>query len=203
MSRIYLPIKWVACAALVLCPLFARNPPQPEFISPDFDAESLGEIVVLSMVDHRIGVEPEPKLDKWVGKIIEISLKKARYDFSFATSPEYIEAVTRDGLEDEDPEMIAKLGPEGSRWLLLLELHDASSRLSLGSAGGAEMTGYIIDKENRSVIWRNKEFTEARQGGLMGVAMKGTMKISAIQMAAGAILKILPKKAKTKKKKKN
>ncbi len=170
----------------------------PEYVASDFDAQAIEEIVVLSMIDHRIDVEKEDRLDKWIKKMVEISLKKKRFKFAIEISPDYVEAVTRDGLEDEDAEMISKLGPEGSRWLMLFVLHDASSKMSLGSSGGAEVTGYIIDKENQTVVWRNKEFGEFRQGGLMGMAMKGAMKISAIQSSVGQILHSLPKRAKSK-----
>jgi len=174
----------------------ASSKPTPEFTAADFNVQAINEVVVLSVIDGRTNVSNNNKLDRWTKKIVKKILKKKRIDYSFEQAPEFIEAYSSEGLINEDPEMIATLGPEGSRWLLLFVLHDASKKISLGATGEAEMTGYIFDKKTNEIVWRNTEIAKANQGGLLGVAMGGVMKVTAIQMAAGAVLEGLPKKEK-------
>lgn len=188
--------KLFAGAILLIAAGCAAKLPPPEFIAADYNANAIEQIAVLSVVDDRIDTEKEVKLDKWVKPFAKRRLKKAGYEFSFETDPQFVEAVSADGLEDEDPEMISSLGPDGNRWLLLLVLHDSSSKMTFGSAGAAEMTGYLFDKEKGVVVWRNKEFAEISQGGLMGMALKGVMQRSAIEMTTDKILQGLPKREK-------
>jgi len=51
-------------------------------------------------------------------------------------------------LEDEDPQMIAALGPEQARYVLLLVLEDSAVKFGIGKTTTAEMTGYLFDKVN-------------------------------------------------------
>ena len=188
-------IKLFGIVALVLgLAACASTPPQIEYAADNFDATAMDKVVLLSVVDHRVDKSKEVKLDKWVEPFAKKRLKKAGYEYEIDTAPAYVEAVTLDGLEDADAEMIASLGPDGSRWVMLLVLQDASSKMTFGSTGAAEMTGYIFDRETNTIAWRNKEFAEFSQGGLMGMAMKGAMQRSAIELATDKILKGLPKK---------
>ncbi len=172
----------------------ASAPPPAEFVAPNLSGDAIDNLVLLPVVDHRIDTEKELKLDKWVHNVAEARLKKSDYVFSVETNRDTIAAVTRDGLEEADPEMIADIGPDGSRWVLLLVLHDASSKMTFGSSGGAEMTGYLMDKETNEVVWRNKEFAEFSMGGLMGMTMKGQMQRGAVELVTDKVLKVLPER---------
>ena len=185
--------KWISGLLLLLVASCAGKP-LPDFMAADFEADVMDNIAVLSVVDHRIDTEKEVKLDKWTKPFVKKRMKKAGYDYAFEPAPEYVASVSVDGLEDEDPDMITALGPDNSRWVLLLVLHDASSKMTFGSSGAAEMTGYLFDKQEQKVVWRNKEFAEMSQGGLMGMALKGSMQRSAIEMATHQILAALPDK---------
>ena len=44
--------------------------------------------------------------------------------------------------------MIAALGPEQARYVLLLVLEDSAVKFGIGKTTTAEMTGYLFDKVN-------------------------------------------------------
>jgi len=68
--------------------------------------------------------------------------------------------------------------------------------LTLGSTATAEITGYLIDKNSKSVLWQNKELGETSRGGVLGMMVKGMMQEEAVVFALDVVLKGLPKREK-------
>ncbi len=136
------------------------------------------------------------KLDEWVLPIAERNLEKKGYIYSIQRDPSLVEAISRDTLEAATPEWIASIEPQASRYILMLVLEDSSSKLTFGSTGSAELSGYLFDKQSRSLVWRNKELARLGQGGLIGMAMKSTMERSAIEQATIQMLRTFPSRKK-------
>jgi len=108
-------------SAIVLLVSACASTPTPEFVAADLNAETVGKLFVLPIVDQRIDQSKDLKLDKKLfAKRISRRVKKAHYDFTMEKNRATIASVTRDGLEDMDAKMISELGPADSRWVLLL-----------------------------------------------------------------------------------
>jgi hypothetical protein len=167
----------------------------PDFIAPGFTGAQVDELCVLPVLDHRVDQSRPLKLDKWVLPIVKRQLKKKRYKYSIQQDRSLVERITRDTLDAPTPEWIASLEPQASRYILMLVLEDVSSTLTFGSTANAEMSGYLFDKQSRSLVWRNKELVRTGQGGLIGMAAmaaRSLMERSVIKEATTKLFKALP-----------
>jgi hypothetical protein len=120
------------------------------------------------------------------------ALLKKKYACTVQPGAALTASVTRDALDAPTPEFIMALPPESAKWVLLLVLHDARSKMTFGSTGNAELSGYLFDREGGALVWRNKETAKVGQGGLLGMAFKGGMQKSAVTQAAQAVLGTFP-----------
>ena len=168
----------------------------PDFVAPGFTSAQVDMLCVLPVLDHRVDQSKQLKLDEWVLPIAERNLEKKGYIYSIQRDPSLVEAISRDTLEAATPEWIASIEPQASRYILMLVLEDSSSKLTFGSTGSAELSGYLFDKQSRSLVWRNKELARLGQGGLIGMAMKSTMERSAIEQATIQMLRTFPSRKK-------
>ena len=78
-------------------------------------------------------------------------------------------------------------------------LDDVTSRMTFGSTGNAELSGYLYDKQDGKLVWQDKGIGQAGQGGLAGMMLKGTMKGQALNIATGNLMRSVPKRPKVKK----
>jgi hypothetical protein len=159
-----------------------------------FDAVMVDRVYVLPVLDHRIDQSKLLKLDDWVLPIAERSLEKRGYVYEVYRDRSLVSSITRYSLEAPAREFIESLPPQSARWVLVLALDDSSSKLTFGSTGNAEMSGYLFDKQNAELSWWNKELGRVGQGGLIGMAVKGLMERSAIEQAARKMFQTLPKR---------
>ena len=169
---------------------------QPIFLSSTFDQQSIGNILVFPTVDMRFNKEPEfPKLDNWIQGVVKDKLSSQKYTFTLGSDSSIIDNITEEDLQEVDAEWIRNLGPSSSRWVMVVVFLDARSKLTFGSTGNAEVAGYLFDKKNGSMLWRDKGIGKVGQGGLLGMLMKGTMLGDAIKKATKDLMKSFPKKA--------
>jgi len=182
---IFLPILiLIGCAATK----------QPIFLSSTFGQERVENIFVLPIVDQRFNKEPElPKLDKWVQGMVKGQLKSKKYTFTLVSDRSIVDNITEEDLKEVDTEWVKNLGPSGSRWVIVMVLLDARSKLTFGSTGNAELSGYLFDKKDGSMLWRDKGIGKVGQGGLIGMVMKGMMLGDAINMATSDLMRSFPK----------
>jgi len=184
------------CLVIVVCSMAlsgcAAAVKPPTVMVTGFHAGAIDQLVVLPVVDHRIDKSSGLDLDEAVLPLAERSLTDKHYPHTVVRDRAIIEQVTPVVLESPSRDWVSTLGPSGSRWLLLLVVEDASSSLSFGSTGNAEMSGYLFDKEQRTVVWRNKELSRVGQGGLIGMAMKGMMARTAVEAATREMFRALP-----------
>ena len=163
-----------------------------DYVSPSFDAGAVDRVYLLPAVDHRIDKTKALELDAWLAPPAERTLAERGYPAIVVQDRSLVEHITRDDLEEPEPEWIGSLGPATGRWVMLLVLEDSVAKTTFGSTGSAEMAGYLFDRRNRALVWRNKDTGQFGQGGLIGMAMKGMMERSAIEMAAMGIFQGLP-----------
>ena len=187
----YAPGRMLLLGALTVLVGCASTKP-PDYVAPDFDPGLVDEVVVLSVVDHRIDRSKELQLDDWLLPMTEKALRKKKYTCTVHPGASLTASVTRVALDAPTPEFITALQPESAKWVLLLVLHDARSKITFGSTGNAELSGYLFDRERGTLVWRNKETAKVGQGGLLGMAFKGTMQKSAITQATRELLGTFP-----------
>jgi hypothetical protein len=166
--------------------------PPADFMAPGFMPSQIDTLYVMPFVDHRIEKQKELKLDRIIDNVVVYRLKKKKYAFSIEKDDALIEKVSRDSLEILAPDWISILGPPASNYVLMLVLHDSSSKLTFGSTGNAEVTGYLFDKMNSQVIWRKKHASRVGAGGITGMLVKSKMELSAVHAATDIIMTTLP-----------
>jgi hypothetical protein len=120
-------------------------------------------------------------------------LKKKNYSVNAASSPGNAGEIAIEDVESATPPYVKKLGPAADRWVMVVFLDDIASKMTFGSTGNAELSGYLFDKESGELIWRGKGVGQAGQGGLMGMTMKGMMKGEALGAAIANLLAGIPK----------
>lgn len=167
---------------------------QPIFLSSTFGQERVENILVLPVVDLRFNKEPElPKLDKWVQGVVKGQLKRKKYTFTLVSDRSIVDNITEEDLKEVDAEWVRNFGPSDSRWVIIVVLLDARSKLTFGSTANAEVSGYLFDKKDGSILWRDKGIGKMGQGGLAGMLVKGLMLGDAIKMASVDLMKGFPK----------
>jgi len=148
---------------------------------------------VLPVVDLRFNKEPElPKLNKWILGTVKSSLKRKKYTFTIVSDTSLVGNITEEDLQTVDAEWVKDLGPTGSRWVMVIALLDAKSKLTFGSTGNAEVAGYLFDRMDGSIVWRDKGIGSVGQGGLIGMFLKGLMIGDAINMATSDLMRSFP-----------
>lgn len=161
-----------------------KTPPDPKLMA-------IKLISVLPIVDSRAGEKASVNLEK-VQEFVMSALKRKRFNTSAETTMGPVGQVVEEDLQGAKPDFVKKLGPAESRWVMAICLGDVTSKLTYGSTGNAELTGYLFDKESGELIWKAKGAGQAGQGGLLGMAMKGAMKTAALQAAGYNLVVSLP-----------
>ena len=170
----------------------AKKKPKSE---PDPVFMTIGNVCVLPIVDARAGKKAGVNLEK-LQKSVAGVIKKKRYSVSSTDTPGVTGEIAVEDVEAADPTYVKKLGPTNERWVMVVFLDDITSKITFGSTGNAELSGYLFDKQDGRLIWKNKGVGQAGQGGLAGMAMKGMMKGEAMSNAIGSLLSSIPKRPK-------
>ena len=168
-----------------------------DYASPSFNADTVDRVYLLPIVDHRIDKTKALKLDEWLTKRAENALTERGYPAVLVEDRATVEHISRDDLETPAADWVGSLEPASARWIMLLVLEDSIAKTTFGSTGSAEMSGYLFDRNDKTLAWRNKETGQFGQGGLIGMAMKGVMERSAIERAASNVFQGLPVRGKT------
>jgi hypothetical protein len=169
---------------------------QPIYMAPEFSSQVIDQITLLPALDFRIDKKINVNLQNQIQRAGAKNLDKRKYSVLISEDLGSVEQITEDDLKTADPTWIAQLGPTESRWVMVLCLIDVTTKLTFGSTGNAEVSGVLFDKENKTVVWRDKGIGRAGQGGLLGMAMKGTMDNEAISNAMYNLFASFPKRPK-------
>lgn len=172
------------CVALLLTALcsvecFAKKRPE---VPPDPKFLAIQNISVLPIVDARAGTKASVNMEKLQDTAVK-ALKSKRYSVSAATTSGEAGEIVEEDLQSAKPSFTKKLGPADERWVMVICLGDVVSKLTFGSTGNAEVSGYLFDKESGELVWKGKGAGQAGQGGLLGMMMKGAMQGEAIGAA--------------------
>jgi hypothetical protein len=101
-----------------------------------------------------------------------------------------VEAVA-EMLQDE----LYVLGPQDSLPILILFLNDASSKyVVMGYTYKVEVTGLLLDKQRKTVLWKDKGVGSSGQGGLISGLMAPLVKSEALSSSVNSMLMSFPNK---------
>lgn len=166
----------------------AKKKPAPP---PGSQFMAIQNISVLPVVDARAGNKAGVNLEKLQESIVK-TLKNKHYPVGAAGNSGEAGQIAIEDVESAVPAYVKKLGPVNERWVMVVFLDDITSKITFGSTGNAELSGYLFDKENGGLVWQGKGVGQAGQGGLMGMAMKGMMKGEALEAAVLNLLGSMP-----------
>lgn len=164
------------------------------YLDSGFKPESIGQIVMLPAVDARIDKEVEVNLEDQLRGAAAKVLKGKGYDVVLTSAPSETAELTDDDLRAADTALIKRLGPPAARWVMVVILVDVKTKLVFGSTGNAEVAGFLYDKGNSTLVWRDKGIGQAGQGGLVGMLLKGAMDEMAISGAVNHLLASIPER---------
>ncbi len=184
----------VACilTLIVLSPLQARKKTPPPPLDPRITA--ITNIVVLPVVDARAGKKASVNLDSLRNSVVK-TLDRKHYPAAAGAAAPGAEIAIEDA-QAASPAFIKNLGTPDQRWVFLVFLNDVVSKVTFGSTGNAQMSGFLFDKQDAQLIWSANGVGQAGQGGLIGIGFKAMMKGEAINAAIMNLLAQLPNRPK-------
>ena len=212
MRRFMPRCSWRMLVSMVLvAPTFATKPPTlPIFMDPGFQFAELDSIYILPSIDLRTEKAKSSSSELasmdsyarfWLenkGYKIAPEWPKRRSQMKNWTPPSRPEFLEED-LKEPTPAWISKLGPDDARWVLIVALEDAASKITFGSKGSAVVSGYLFDKKDGKCVWKDRGFGKSSSGGLIGMAMKSGMTDDAIRIATADLYGHFEKRNKKKK----
>ena len=127
------------------------------------------------------------------------ALQRKRYKAQASTTTGEAGQLVEEDLQNAKPDWARKLGPPEARWVMVVCLGDVISKMTFGSTGNAEVSGYLFDKETGETLWKGHGVGQAGQGGLAGMMIKGAMKSAALEAAVHNLIGSMPTLPKPKK----
>jgi len=169
---------------------------QAIYLDAGFQPEVIDKITLLPVVDARIGKKIQGNFNWYIlGKGEEI-LRKKGYQVGFSDNIGEISQITEGDLKSGDSEWIKRLGPSDARYVMVVVLVGVGTGFhGFGSSGGAEVAGYLYNKDNGTMVWRDMGRGSVQgQGGLIGLATKSALSWNAITAAMKNLLSTIPKR---------
>ncbi len=186
-------IFFITLSFLILAGCYTAK--DPLYKSETFNQEKINTICVLPVADLRFDKTKElHKLDKWVHEIVEDKLEDKKYECKLISDRNLVKKITEEDIKNINPEWIKTLGSSCSRYVMLIALWDARSKLTFGSTGNAEVSLYLLDKQNRTTIWKDKDIAQVGAWGITGMFLKGSMLGDAVKETIRQMMKNFPKK---------
>jgi hypothetical protein len=145
----------------------------------------------MPIVDSRSGEKARIDFEKLQAQA-EKQLTGKRYRVTLDADAASLADMNVDDINEMTPDLVRKTAPSEQRWVMILCLEDVATKITFGSTGNAEMTGFLFDKQSGKLAWKNKGIGKAGQGGLAGMMMKGMMKGEALSAALTNLLLPVP-----------
>jgi hypothetical protein len=160
---------------------------EPAFYrAAEFKPEFIDQITLLPAVDMRTDKAAAVNLEDWLRVEATTNLRRKGYVVLLSATTRGTSELTYDALRAADPALIKRLGPPGERWIMILALIDLNVA---GSSGKVEAAGFLYDKEEGTLLWRDTSICQVgREGWLFGEVRGET----AISTAANCLLASFP-----------
>lgn len=170
---------------------------QPIKLDPNFDKRNIDKIVLMPVVDRRVDKKAGINLEK----DIRLPAKKILENKGYAVEmPEHFmdgSDIGSDQVGEMNGSDLADLGPQASKTLLFIYLDDILENYAvIAYTVKIEETGSLIDKTDKTEVWRDKGIGSSGQAGLISGVFSGMDKNLAISNALNNMLDTLPKRQK-------
>ncbi len=190
------PLKWFFLLMSLLTAGCAATLKNAVYLDPGFQSSAVQEITLLPIIDARIDTTFEVNMEKQIRKEVKDRLVSSGYRVNITSTKGTSEGLIEEKLKTADSQLIKQLGPPASRWVMIVFLNDVETKLTFGSTGNAEISGFLFDKETGTRIWQDKGVGQAGQGGLLGMMMKGASGDDAIERAVKDLVQSIPERPK-------
>ena len=186
-------LNWIAIFALIIVGGCAGPPKIPIYLAPGFEISTIDEIGLLPAIDSRIDKTEDVDVQRLLHDDVKEVLEDKGYKITSSTAIDSAAGFSDVTLKSGNADWIRRL-PSDRRWVMILVLADVETKLTFGSTGNAEVAGYLYDKVNGTVAWRDKGIGKIGQGGLIGMMLKGLMAESAISVAMTNLVASIPER---------
>jgi hypothetical protein len=166
---------------------------KPVFLDASFKEAGIEEITVLPYFDNRRDKSCNIDISRIFKKEVGRFLKQLKYNYRFVPDYGPAKEITEEDIEIMSPDWIKKLGPEESRTVLLVVWEDFNNPKSYGIRYSCELSGYLFDKREGKLLWKNKSVEAGGQGGVGGLFYCGMQKKNAIKLGIMELFLNLPK----------
>jgi hypothetical protein len=157
----------------------------------------LRTLTVLPVIDNTGG---NKKIDcEKVRRNVMKMLAKRRYVPLPGGDASALRGLNDEDLKTADAALVKRLVPEGERWALLVYVGDVASKTTFGSSANAQIFGFLFDRQNGKLAWKDVGTGKAASGGLLGMMLKGEVTSEAVQMAMFNMLAAYPRLPKERK----
>lgn len=186
---------WVRFIALtVIVTGCVTTPKVPIHLDPAFSERQIDSITLLPVVDVRKDKSFDIDMSKIRDRIRRI-LEKRGYMVSAPSAFAAEAQPTPDEISEMSVAELSELGSPSSKALLFIFLEDiSSSYVVLGYTFKIEASASLIDKESRSLLWRDKGIGTSGQGGLISGLMQGLNRSEAISICINTMLESFPRR---------
>lgn len=164
---------------------------RPLYLHNNYVNNSIQNISILKAIDGRTDTKVKLDMLSDVSIPISKSITKKGYNVNVIKDIPKAENLLEIDVREGDPEFYGSFASYG-KYILFPVLIDCTSKLTFGSTGNAEVAVYLIDTENKCLVWRDKGIGKTGQGGLIGMAMVSAMAKGALDLANKKVVKNLP-----------
>lgn len=172
---------------------------KPNMIDPSYFKQQINTITVLPVLDDRR--DKSISLDYPLivrARISSFLIGEKNFDIKSAYTYGSLQNITVDEVTQPTQEWIQQLGKEDETHLLLIVLHDIEDSPTFGRMVNAELSGYLFDRKQGKLIWKNKAVAQTGQGGLIGLMMSSNVFVQrALRKVAKELIDGFPSKGMT------
>jgi hypothetical protein len=167
------------------------------YIDPAFQEQIGAKLYILPTIDRRKDKSETLNLDKDIRKPVAAGLKKKGYDVELLNNFEVKESIPAAAIAEMSQDELFALGPQQASSVMVLYLDDASSKYTvIGFTFKIELMGLLLDKQRKTVLWKDKGVGTSGQGGLISGLVAPMVKSGALSSSVNSMLMSFPKKAK-------
>ena len=163
---------------------------KPSYMDEGFDRQNVSTITVLPVVDARIDKSYDVDLKRVIKASIAASLIVDKgYDIDFEEDIGSLSGIYIEDIQTHSKDWIERLGPEDTRWILLMAILDAKSEAGFGRSAAAEIQAFLFDKQQGRLVWKNHAASAGGHGGLGYLLMSEDAMLEVV--VSDAVAKIL------------
>ncbi|MEE8327840.1 MAG: hypothetical protein V3R32_03500 [Nitrosomonadaceae bacterium] len=175
---------------IVLSGCAATKPVQRDatFKHPLIEEMGIQKITLLPIVDHRVDKSLNTDLNDAGGQAIKKVVEKRGFAISIVTDQSYINGISPSDIAESSQSWVKSLGPQGSRWVLLVVVKKLYRRITFGAIAHAELVGYLYDRNTGEKIWEGAGKGKSA-AGILGAPFVDD---HALELAAKSLAQGLP-----------